>query len=210
MYKENVWDFWAQRYEGLWVQKFSLGPTRREIIKYLKKLLKKDKSYRILDMGCGIGQLLGEIQSQFHGYRIELMGVDFSKEMIQRAKDRHSDIPYRQMDVKDIPFLKEPFDIILCTHSFPYYKDQKKALKDFKGLLKEDGYLLLAQASQNTLYDRAAMFFVKFTTGKAKYPSVKGIFSMTEELFLCEQVLCIREKFFMPSIYLFILKGIKL
>ncbi len=205
MTKQTIWDFWAKRYENLWVQRVSLAPTRREILIYLKNILVKDKKYKILDVGCGTGQLLRDIQ-QFEGYNLQLYGIDFSKEMIERGKTLGGDINYQQLKVEELEKIKDTFDIVICTHSFPYYKEQRVVLQQFRRLLKEDGNLLMAQASQNDFYDALAMFFVKFTTGSAKYPSVGNMKEMTEELFLWEKVIKIKEKFYMPSIYFFILK----
>ncbi|MDW7674376.1 MAG: class I SAM-dependent methyltransferase [Bacillota bacterium] len=205
MNRQVIWDFWAKRYDQLWVQKYSLGPTRREILLYLKRQLKADKKYRILDVGCGTGQLLREIKAELAEYKLELLGIDFSKEMTQQARGKGDGISYRQMDVRDISNLQEEFDIIICTHSFPYYGDQAFAISQFNDLLKTGGHLLLAQSSQNNLYDQVALFFVKLTTGKANYLSVKAVLSMTKKLFACEHIIKIRERFFMPSIYFFVL-----
>lgn len=46
MSSQKIWDFWAKRYDRLWVQKYSLYPTRREIISFLNKRLEKNKKYR--------------------------------------------------------------------------------------------------------------------------------------------------------------------
>lgn len=208
MCKYKVWDFWSKYYEGLWVQKVSLGPTRREIVNFLKETLQMEKKYRILDVGCGTGQLLREIRKEFTEYNLELSGIDFSKSMVDRAKRLDHEISFQQMDVREIKALRRQYDFILCTHSFPYYENQNLAIKDFKELLKSEGYLLLAQASQNNAYDVLTMFFVKFTTGKAKYPSVKEVLAMTKELFQCEGIIRIKKRCYMPSIYCFILKGI--
>jgi len=208
MSRQKVWDFWSRYYEGLWVQKVSLGPTRREIKSYLCRTLERERQYRILDVGCGTGQLLREIQEDFQGYSFILSGVDFSGAMIKRAKEMSHGIVFQKMDAAEIQSLKQQYDIIICTHSFPYYEDQAQVLKNLRMLLKPGGYLLLAQASQNNLYDALAMFFVKLTTGKANYPSVKTVLAMTKKLFQCEDVIRIKKKFFMPSIYFFILKGI--
>lgn len=206
MNKEKIWDFWAKRYDRLWVQKVSLGPTRKEVLLYLQKTLNKDKSYRILDVGCGIGQTLHDIRKELRDYNIEFYGIDFSKEMIRRAKAINNDISFHQMDVEYINELDCKFDIIICTHSFPYYENQNMIINKFKKQLKVGGYLLLAQASQNNLYDSIAMFFVKFTTGKARYPSVKAIKRMIKGIFICEDIIRIKERFYMPSIYFFALK----
>jgi ubiquinone/menaquinone biosynthesis C-methylase UbiE len=207
MLRARIWDFWADKYEKLWVQKYSLGPTRMEIIDFLRTQLKKDNAYRILDVGCGTGQLLRDIKKEFKGYNLELSGVDFSREMIQCAESRDGSVKYKVMNVKELSILKEFYDIIICTHSFPYYDDQKQVLKDMRVLLSKDGYVLLAQASQNSFYDALAMFFVKFTIGRAKYPSVNEIKKLAEGSFSCEKLVKIKKRFYMPSIYFFALKG---
>ena len=210
MSKHKVWDFWSKYYEGLWVQKVSLEPTRREVLRFLKATLKREKKYSILDVGCGTGQLLRELHEAFFEYDLELSGIDFSGEMIERAKRLNGQIVFQQLDVMEIKTLNPQYDLIICTHSFPYYEDQAFVIKNLRGLLKSGGHLLLAQASQNNAYDALTMFFVKFTTGKAKYPSVIEVLAMTKKLFQCENVIKIKERFYMPSIYFFILKGIDL
>ena len=96
------------------------------------------------------------------------------------------------------------FDIVVCTHSFPYYRDQAKALRKLSTMLKPGGHLLLAQASVNSPYDALAMFLVKFTTGKASYPSIAAIKQMASLYFSSLTCRVIREKWYMPTIALFV------
>ena len=205
MSKEAIWDFWAKHYDQLWVQKYSLGPTRREILQFLKRHCKPGKTYRILDVGCATGQLLREIKAGISECKLELLGVDYSQAMIERAQEQDNSISYQQRDVRDIEGLAEQFDFIVCTHSFPYYEDKASAIIAFNALLNSGGYLLLAQASQNNFYDRLVMSLVKITTGKANYPSVKAVLRMTKSYFTCESVTRIRARYYMPSIYFFAL-----
>lgn len=208
MNKQVIWDFWAKHYENLWVQKYSLRPTRREVLSNLKDKLKADKNNKILDVGCGTGQLLRELKSRFTQFKLELLGIDFSKEMIQQAIEKDNTINYQHLDVRNISSISgidEKFNFVLCTHSFPYYENQAKAIRQFADFLKDGGYLLLAQSSQNSFYDKLALAFVKLTTGKANYPSVNSILKMTKTSFECERIIKINEQFFMPSIYLFVL-----
>lgn len=209
MDKEQIWNFWAKYYERLWVQQVSLGPTRSTIINYLKNYFKKDTSYKVVDVGCGTGQLLQELEQNLREIDLELLGIDFSKEMLEEARKRNMAITFLQMKAEELGQLEERFDLVICTHSFPYYENQPQVLRNFRSMLGEGGRLLLAQASQNSLYDHFVMTFVKLTTGRAKYPSVKAILEMSEGLFQCEEVIRIKERWYMPSIYLFILKGNK-
>lgn len=153
--------------------------------------------------------MLIEINDKFAGYDLELTGIDYSKCMIERAKRNNYKIKFKQLDVKNLNTLNCKYDYIICTHSFPYYQNGREVLVQLKELLNDKGYLLLAQASQNTLYDYIALFFVKLTTGKAKYPSIKSILEMSQELLECKGTIKIKERFFMPSIILFVLRGAK-
>ncbi len=107
MNKQVIWDFWAKHYENLWVQKYSLRPTRREVLSNLKEKLKADNNNKILDVGCGTGQLLRELRSRFKQFKLELLGIDFSKEMIHQAIEKDNTISYQRLDVRNISSISE-------------------------------------------------------------------------------------------------------
>jgi len=205
MFDTTIWDYWADKYENLWVQKYSLGPTRKAIIDSLIPILNKDTNYRILDMGCGTGQTLREIQGVFKDFDIEYTGVDISPKMIEVCESKDSKASYFVSSVEDFEPCGEGYDFIICSHSFPYYKDKKGVIDKFHGLLKKEGVLLLAQASANSLYDSIAMFFVKFTTSKAEYLSIPGILDIVGGKFKEISIIKIKEKIYMPTICLFLL-----
>lgn len=202
----KIWDYWADKYERLWVQKYSLSPTRRDIIKEIKKLIKPEEFYNILDMGCGTGQLIREMQKEFKGFNVKYTGVDISSKMIEMAKSKDDNSNYINCSVDDFSVENRSFDIVVCSHSFPYYPDKERAFGKFYSLLKDQGHLFLAQASANTVYDNIAMFFVKFTTSSAKYLSIKKVKDLAENRFGVLKIQRIKEKFYMPSICLFVLK----
>lgn len=204
MQGSRIWDFWADRYERLWVQKYSLSPTRKRIISRLRQLITdKNRSYRILDSGCGTGQLLRDIKREFGSFDIELTGIDYSCGMIAEAAGKGENIRYAVFDIEEFRESEKAFDIIVCSHSFPYYKNKKRVLESFCSMLEDDGCLILAQASQNNLYDSLVMPFVKLTTSKASYPSVSEVVEMLEPNFGGIELDRIKERFYMPSIYMF-------
>lgn len=89
----KVWDFWANRYERLWVQKYSLTPTRNCISMMIGEDL-KDLGYKednveenytqVLDIGCGPGELINLLSKRFDNLKIT--GLDFSQEMLNISK----------------------------------------------------------------------------------------------------------------------------
>ena len=133
-------------------------------------------------------------------------GVDISPKMIALAKEMDDSSVYYNSSVDDFNAGDNHFDIIVCSHSFPYYPNKEAAIDKFHSLLKPEGHVFLAQASANSFYDHIAMFFVKFTTGSAKYLSIKKIQELTANKFGVIKIQQIKEKYYMPSICLFVLK----
>ena len=93
-----------------------------------------DKSVKILDVGCGDGALLYDLNEI--GYK-KLFGID----------------PYIENDIiyqnglcifkKSIFDLHDKFDLIMFHHSFEHIKEQFETLKKVKELLEPDGYVLI-------------------------------------------------------------------
>ena len=151
----NIWDFWAKRYNRLWVQKYSLKPTRE----YLLKVIDLSIQEKILDLGCGPGELIQELYSK--NSRVDITGLDSSN---------------------------EKYNIIISTHSLPYWKNPDKVLKDIWSIIDENGKIYIGFASGNSFYDKLALFFVKFTTGPANYPSDKSFRELVGTYFEVEDL----------------------
>lgn len=196
---KTIWDFWANKYDKLWVQKYSLTPTRNEIIKIIKD---EKQPNTILDMGCGTGQLTRELSDICPS--ADIVGVDYSSEMISIAKENAKNAGKNKLsyfnDSVDTFIVKEKVNIVTCSHSFPYYKNKKDAFKFFSESLVDGGLLLLAQASENSFYDKLCMLGVKTTTTKAKYLSIEELKDLSKDLFITENIIKIKEKWYMPTI----------
>ena len=165
----NIWNFWADKYDKLWVQKYSLQPTRAYIIDTLRDI--NNKNLRVLDLGCGPGQLIRELTDKFTG--LEVTGLDFSEKMLEISNKINPGANHIKMDTKDLSKLDNIYDLVICTHSMPYYKDPKNVFKELYRILDSEGQILVGFASGNSLYDKIILGLVKLTTGKAAYPSDK-------------------------------------
>ncbi len=202
--KGKLWDFWAKRYHKLWVQKYSLKPTRDRI----KAIIQKQdyRSKKLLDLGCGTGQLLLELEG-LEG--LKLYGLDFSKAMIEESKKLNRTVNHYHLDIEDINTISEKFDIITCSHSLPYYKNKRRVFENISTVLRDEGKLHLAFASGESIMDKIILLFVKLTTGPAKYPSDSEIRKLIDGIFQVEAYEIIKEKFFMPTIALYTLKKVE-
>lgn len=202
---KKIWDFWAKRYDRLWVQKYSLCPTRKKVKEILLSF-KTDNGMNMLDIGCGIGELLYDLRDVQGLHR---SGLDFSKNMIEESKKRNKDVNHYNLDVENILEIKEKFNVITCTHSFPYYKSQRDILEKVHTLLKKDGRAIFAFASGNTLLDKIIMLFVKVTTGPASYPSDRQFKKLIDGLFQIELRKEIRRHLYVPTIAIYSLKKVE-
>lgn len=204
MKKSDIWNFWAGKYDKLWVQKYSLKPTRNYILNSVLQNQKNDEKINILDLGCGPGELIEELNSKFNN--LNITGIDFSEKMLEVSKKRNPHTKHIKMDVAELNNLNDKFNIIICTHSLPYYKEPRKVMGELSRLLEDDGRVLIGFASGDNFYDKLALSFVKLTTGPANYPSDEKFKQIIEPYLQVEELKIIKEKPFMPRIAVYTLK----
>lgn len=81
---------------------------------------------RILEIGCGTGELLAQLQP-VHG-----VGIDFSPEMIERAKKKNRQIEFHQLDAHDLSSLEGTFDVIIISDTVNDLWDVQRVLEQIK------------------------------------------------------------------------------
>lgn len=198
---KRIWNVWAPVYNKIWgFQRFSLRPTRRFVHRFLDENGAHPKE--ILDIGCGVGELSSELAAQFPDARV--FGVDYSDGMIARARKDFTapNVEYLHGSLEDVPAGRS-FDLIVSTHSFPYFPDKLKAARQMKSLLKPGGRLMIIQGNTNNLYDAAWLALVQLGVSKADFIAVKKVRAILEEAgFRIGLVQRVPTAFFIPSIYL--------
>lgn len=201
--KYDAWEKLAHRYNDQWVQKYSLRPTRREVKKIVFPLLEQNNDLKILDIGCGTGQLVAEISDQYKS--VDYLGIDVAKNMIDIAIQSNDcdRIKFKNISVDDFES-EEKFDIIICTHAFPYFPDKAGAMLKMGSLCKKGGKVIIVSSSTNNLKDLLINLAVKTRTSRAKYLSIKQMKNLFSSAgFEVKNVDVIRERSYMPTIALF-------
>ncbi|MGN0820603.1 MAG: class I SAM-dependent methyltransferase [Akkermansia sp.] len=105
--------------------------------KGLFDFIPKDKAQSILDLGCGTGSLTAQL-ADFCG---RVVGVDSSRSMIEKAKERFECIEFRVCDALALPFEAE-FDIVFSNAVFHWIHDHHVLLKNIRKVLKSRGLLV--------------------------------------------------------------------
>lgn len=98
---------------------------------------------KLLDVGCGTGNLLSRIRLEYDD--VEIAGVDLSPDMLEIARKKLGDkVNLRVGDSEDLPFPDDNFDMIICTDSFHHYPHPDNVLNEFRRVLKPKGGLIIA------------------------------------------------------------------
>ena len=201
--KYHSWEKLAPKYNDQWVQKYSLIPTRREVKKIVLPLLESNAQLKILDIGCGTGQLIQEVSEIYPS--VDYLGIDVAQNMIKVAKQNNhgENVKFINLSVDDFTS-EEKFDIIICTHAFPYFPNKSEAMHKMASLCKTNGKIIIVSSSTNNFKDLIANLWVKTRTSKARYlsiPQMKRLF--TSAGFEVKSVSVIKERAYMPTIALF-------
>ncbi|MBN1943005.1 MAG: class I SAM-dependent methyltransferase [Phycisphaerae bacterium] len=95
----------------------------------------------LLEVGCGTGKTTACLAGCVAPGRVT--AVDFSPAMIEKARLKGVDADFACLDVCRDDLGEERYDVILCFHSFPHFRDQAAALRRFAKALKPAGRLIV-------------------------------------------------------------------
>lgn len=91
----------------------------------------------VLEVGCAEGNLLASVMPA------RGVGIDFSEEMICRAKERHPELAFIHADAHDLSALNEKFDIVILSDLVNDLWDVQRVLEQIKSLCTPHTRLIL-------------------------------------------------------------------
>lgn len=110
----------------------------------------------LLEVGCGTGQITGWLAQQVAPSR--MVAVDFARAMLEQAQRKHAGVEFRCADVCCDSLGDAVFDVVLCFHAFPHFRDKRAALGNLTRALRPSGRLIvlhLAGSAQiNAFHDQ--------------------------------------------------------
>jgi ubiquinone/menaquinone biosynthesis C-methylase UbiE len=161
----NRWFFdrWSRIYDLPWVQRATYRPVHDAVLRALRELPVR----RVLDIGCGTGQLAVRMRAELPA--VAIVGCDFSAGMLQRAGTRSAAIDWVCGDAGRLPFRDSGFDAIVSTEAFHWFPDQDGALQEFFRVLQPGGRLLLALVNPPSTLVSEVMHFGSQLVGEPFY-----------------------------------------
>lgn len=128
---------------------------------------------KVCDMCCGTGDLTGEFLKTSNS-PAEIVGCDFSEEMIELAKKKFRDKPiaFSVQDCTSTNFQNEYFDIVSCAFGVRNLKDLDAGLHEMNRILKPEGKICILEFSLPTNKLIRCMYLLYF---KYVLPVIGGI-----------------------------------
>ena len=117
---------------------------RRNFVKKIKNSIVKGS---VTDIGCGPGYLLQTLAKELPD--IKLVGVDISKEMIERAKANFDlqglggRAEFKEGSSEHLPFEDQSQDFIVSTGALHHFADPTLAFNEIYRVLKPGGQMLM-------------------------------------------------------------------
>ncbi|MDB3994904.1 methyltransferase domain-containing protein [Gammaproteobacteria bacterium] len=185
--------FWSGAGGDVWVDKqremdIMLNPLGERAIQGLD--LSGEK--KILDIGCGCGATTLEIaQAVTQG---EVIGVDISEPMLERATKTASDMMLNNtsFQVKDVQVDEMPlsyFDIAFSRFGVMFFEDPFEAFKNINHSLKDNGQLSFVcwqHASLNPWQSLSIQVIKEFLDLPAPAPKSPGPFAFEDKSYINE------------------------
>lgn len=107
-------------------------------IRRLAKVKKYKDGGSLLDVGAGTGQFLAVAKRDF-----EVCGTEISRSAAKIAKERYG-VDLKVGRIEDIDFGAGRFDVITLFHILEHVPSPSALIERCRGLLKEDGILIIA------------------------------------------------------------------
>lgn len=135
---------------------YPIGYHRRRII---LKILSQDRQLKIVDFGCGGGNLAIELAKKGH----IVTGVDESPEMVKIAEENRRKllpeiqqrITFVHMPLQDNGFAENSFDVVVAMGVIGYFSTDDILFKAAGSLLKPGGLFLVS--CRNRLFNMISM-----------------------------------------------------
>jgi 2-polyprenyl-3-methyl-5-hydroxy-6-metoxy-1,4-benzoquinol methylase len=126
------------------------------------QLARLQKGQKMLDLGCGRGELVAHLTSK--GFDIE--GIDYAKDAVQFAQKHFPDGRYREADIIKTPLPENSYDRIFFLGTIEHMTDIeiKHTLGAISKSLKEGGLLIISTCTNGLYFKTVSYQFRKWVT----------------------------------------------
>ena len=139
----KIADYWNQRSFGYSLDnQEELLRDQEKWIELINFYLKINKGMKVLDLGCGPGFF----SVMLTNLGCQVIGIDYSDKMLEEARNNarkfKANVEFQKMDVQDLAFQDEIFDLIITRNVTWNLEKPVQAYQEMVRVLKKQGHLL--------------------------------------------------------------------
>ncbi len=142
---------WSGRYAGAPRSMADLDlALRRESVHRLLWPVINDASatLRVLDVGCGTGDVLDGLPRDL----IQVVGLDFVREMVEIANQTHPGDRFLQADAANLPIKSCSVDVVTSLGVIEYISKPEDVIDSMVRVLRPDGHVILSFPNRSGLF----------------------------------------------------------
>lgn len=109
--------------------------ANEKIINTVETLLKLPKGAQLFDLGCGSGVFSQLLRQRGHF----VVGLDLSRQLLQRAKSQHPQTNYICADVEALPLASDSVDYLMFSCLLHHLPQRQQCLQEALRVLKKGG-----------------------------------------------------------------------
>ena len=136
-----------RKYDSI-AKDYDSTPEGKFTAKFKKKTLELcdvSDGDRVLDVGCGNGDLINAIRRKGN---VEAYGIDISPNMIEECRRRYDGITFDVSNGEKFDFPDDYFDIVTICCVLHHLNDPKKFFAEARRVLKPNGVLIVSELWQ--------------------------------------------------------------
>ena len=135
----NTTDTKMLNFGGTYALENTISDKDERLISVLKNLdLYKNTNIKLLDMGCGLGRFLKQINK--HYPQFELYGCDLSKDILENVPEY---VNKACGSLLNSPYQNDFFDVVITIEALEHTLETENALREMYRILKPDGYVYI-------------------------------------------------------------------
>ena len=160
---------WARNYAKR-NEKRNRRITKTVLVKNLKEF--GFENGRILDAGCGAGEVCFELAHAFPKARI--VGIDLGEAILKLARELAENegvdkqVTFQKGDVTKMEFKDNSFDVIISINVFHILDEPVKMVDEIERVLKPDGILFILAIRRSWIGYILPIFKTAYTTSEVK------------------------------------------
>ncbi len=132
---ENFWKIRSEKFDNLeWIK-------RENFLIAFIEFCQAQSSFNALDLGSGTGIVSRGLSLKVN----KVIGVDISKEMINKTPHNADNTEYKLMNAEKLLFPDDYFDLITARMVFHHIEQPDKAMQEAYRVLKEDRMMAMCE-----------------------------------------------------------------